>query len=126
MAKVIGATLPGSSVAEQVTVNHLVVGSIPTRAARLRFARRALRRPNFLGIFVFCALSESGRRRLPRSEAAPELRMLVARICPQRTYGQIPFTLFARPCECPSQGAFGLALLAFVAVVPPLFAAAKS
>ena len=27
------ATLPGSSVAEQVTVNHLVVGSIPTRAA---------------------------------------------------------------------------------------------
>ena len=28
------ATLPGSSVAEQVTVNHLVVGSIPTRAAR--------------------------------------------------------------------------------------------
>ena len=26
-------TLPGSSVAEQVTVNHLVVGSIPTRAA---------------------------------------------------------------------------------------------
>jgi len=25
--------LPGSSVAEQVTVNHLVVGSIPTRAA---------------------------------------------------------------------------------------------
>ena len=30
-----GATLPGSSVAEQVTVNHLVVGSIPTRAAIL-------------------------------------------------------------------------------------------
>jgi putative endonuclease len=27
------ATLPGSSVVEQVTVNHLVVGSIPTRAA---------------------------------------------------------------------------------------------
>ncbi len=26
-------SLPGSSVAEQVTVNHLVVGSIPTRAA---------------------------------------------------------------------------------------------
>gem|GEM_PF-4614052 len=25
--------LPGSSVAEQVTVNHLVVGSTPTRAA---------------------------------------------------------------------------------------------
>src|SRR5688572_30670845 len=25
--------MPGSSVAEQVTVNHLVVGSIPTRAA---------------------------------------------------------------------------------------------
>jgi hypothetical protein len=27
------ATLPGSSVAEQVTVNHLVAGSIPARAA---------------------------------------------------------------------------------------------
>jgi hypothetical protein len=27
--------LPGSSVVEQVTVNHLVVGSIPTRAAIL-------------------------------------------------------------------------------------------
>jgi hypothetical protein len=27
--------LPGSSVVEQVTVNHLVVGSIPTRAANL-------------------------------------------------------------------------------------------
>ena len=26
-------SLPGSSVAEQVTVNHLVVGSTPTRAA---------------------------------------------------------------------------------------------
>ena len=26
-------TLPGSSVAEQVTVNHLVAGSIPARAA---------------------------------------------------------------------------------------------
>jgi hypothetical protein len=25
--------MPGSSVAEQVTVNHLVVGSTPTRAA---------------------------------------------------------------------------------------------
>ena len=35
-------TLPGSSVAEQVTVNHLVVGSIPTRAAihNERFAQR--------------------------------------------------------------------------------------
>ena len=27
--------MPGSSVAEQVTVNHLVVGSTPTRAAIL-------------------------------------------------------------------------------------------
>ena len=27
--------MPGSSVAEQVTVNHLVVGSTPTRAATL-------------------------------------------------------------------------------------------
>ena len=29
------SSLPGSSVAEQVTVNHLVVGSTPTRAAIL-------------------------------------------------------------------------------------------
>ena len=36
--------LPGSSVAEQVTVNHLVVGSIPTRAAILSLAREWLRR----------------------------------------------------------------------------------
>ena len=28
-----GKTMPGSSVAEQVTVNHLVAGSIPARAA---------------------------------------------------------------------------------------------
>ena len=33
------ATLPGSSVAEQVTVNHLVAGSIPARAAIRRDAR---------------------------------------------------------------------------------------
>src|ERR1035438_6924179 len=30
----LGFVLPGSSVAEQVTVNHLVAGSIPARAAR--------------------------------------------------------------------------------------------
>ncbi len=35
LAEASEATLPGSSVAEQVTVNHLVVGSIPTRAAIL-------------------------------------------------------------------------------------------
>ena len=33
LAEASEATLPGSSVAEQVTVNHLVAGSIPARAA---------------------------------------------------------------------------------------------
>mgnify|MGYP000995198908 CR=1 FL=1 len=33
MVMAMQATLPGSSVAEQVTVNHLVAGSIPARAA---------------------------------------------------------------------------------------------
>jgi hypothetical protein len=33
LAEASEATLPGSSVAEQVTVNHLVEGSIPSRAA---------------------------------------------------------------------------------------------
>ena len=37
------ATLPGSSVVEQVTVNHLVVGSIPTRAAISTKEMRILR-----------------------------------------------------------------------------------
>jgi hypothetical protein len=41
-------SLPGSSVAEQVTVNHLVVGSIPTRAAIL--APRTFK--SFWGFFV--------------------------------------------------------------------------
>ncbi len=36
------ATLPGSSVAEQVTVNHLVAGSIPARAAIQRTAQARL------------------------------------------------------------------------------------
>ncbi len=35
MAQAMQTTLPGSSVAEQVTVNHLVVGSTPTRASIL-------------------------------------------------------------------------------------------
>ena len=34
--------LPGSSAVEQVTVNHFVVGSIPTRAAILRTPLRLL------------------------------------------------------------------------------------
>jgi hypothetical protein len=34
----LGATLPGSSVVEQVTVNHLVAGSIPARAANLKLS----------------------------------------------------------------------------------------
>ena len=33
MTRVTRPPLPGSSVAEQVTVNHLVAGSIPARAA---------------------------------------------------------------------------------------------
>ena len=41
--------MPGSSVAEQVTVNHLVVGSTPTRAATfsLKYLHEYLR--------LFCA-----------------------------------------------------------------------
>ena len=35
MTRVARTPLPGSSVAEQVTVNHLVAGSIPARAASL-------------------------------------------------------------------------------------------
>src|SRR3954463_6564091 len=38
------SVLPGSSVAEQVTVNHLVAGSIPARAAIFHFVPRSDRR----------------------------------------------------------------------------------
>lgn len=41
--------MPSSSVEEQLTVNQLVVGSIPTWAATLK--------PVFAGFFYFCLLA---------------------------------------------------------------------
>ena len=54
MTLLFATTLPGSSVVEQVTVNHLVVGSIPTRAAILANDLHSLAflRPNPLGHFL--------------------------------------------------------------------------
>ena len=43
LARVRRTPLPGSSVAEQVTVNHLVAGSIPARAAISSFCHEVTR-----------------------------------------------------------------------------------
>ena len=43
MTQVTRPPLPGSSVAEQVTVNHLVAGSIPARAAISSFCHEVTR-----------------------------------------------------------------------------------
>ena len=45
--------LLGSSVAEQVTVNHLVVGSTPTRAAILHKDLRVIRESLFFCLVVY-------------------------------------------------------------------------
>ena len=46
--------MPGSSVAEQVTVNHLVAGSIPARAAIYIKDIRDFRRPRKKRLSLFC------------------------------------------------------------------------